>query len=816
MAYMHIGKNFTPHDVEAKVTGKAKYAEDFRADGMVYCCLMLSPMPHAKVKSIDTSEALKMPGVVGILTADDLPPTPEPRDPILTNEPQFAGQPILAVAAESETAAQDAIEKIKVEFEELPFTVDPLQSLYPGGPNAKTSGNSISGAFGQPPELKSIKWKAKDFADAGDDKLPMGEETGANWSYGDLEAGFAKAHLILDESFVTNSNATHSLEPRSGMAYWQNGKVFVHASSQSQSMVKPAIAGALTAAGVQIESKDVVLIAEYCGGGFGSKIVSYPLLVLPALMSKKVNRPVMLRVNRAEEFFLGNARPGFQGRIKMGFSKEGRVVAADLYIVSENGPYAGSTEHSSAAEGVSALYQPEAMRYRGISISTNTTPKGAQRGPGQNQIVEGVDPVISKAARQLGIDQVTIRRINAANNDSKIGGRQMPLSSAYQKEALEKGAEKFNWAEKSKQSGARNGSKVIGVGVGQAYHPAGFSGMDGLLRITPDGILHIHTGIGNLGTFSHSGTSRIAAEVLKYKWENCVIERGDSRKHLPWNMAQGGSNTSNTMTRTNYVAAQDLIAKLKEIAATDLGGTAEDYDIGDEKVFSKADPSKSLTYAQAAQRAIELGGKYSGMEVPDTGNEQTKINAETRAAVEGLAGTGLIGVARDNLPRTGTPAGIGVAFVKIEMDAETGKYDILDYVGVQDCGIVIHPMGLSTQIKGGALLGIGMASLERTVYDPQNGLTGSAPLYQSKPPGSMDAPKNMDTDAVNLPDKDNPLGIKGTGEPPVGAAASALLSAIADALGGHYFNRAPVTRDMIVNVLAGQPDLYKHMRINSY
>lgn len=280
-------------------------------------------------------------------------------------------------------------------------------------------------------------------------------------------------------------------------------------------------------------------------------------------------------------------------------------------------------------------------------------------------------------------------------------------------------------------------------------------------------------------------------------------------------MAQGGSNTSNTMTRTNYVAAQDLIAKLKEIAATDLGGTVDDYDIGDEKVSAKADPAKSLTYAQAAQRAIELGGKFSGVEVPDTGDDQTKINAETRAAVEGIAGTGLIGVARDNLPRTGTPAGIGIAFIRIEMDTETGKYDILDYVGVQDCGTVIHPMGLSTQIKGGALLGIGMASLEQTVYDPQNGLSGSASLYQSKPPGAMDAPKNMDTDAVNLPDKDNPMGIKGTGEPPVGAAASALLSAIADALGGHYFNRAPITRDMIVNVLAGQPDLYKHMRINS-
>jgi CO/xanthine dehydrogenase Mo-binding subunit len=803
MAYIHIGKDFTPPDVQAKVTGKAKYAEDFRADGMVFCRLLLSPMPHARVTNIDASEALKIPGVIAVLTADELPETPEPRDPALTNEPHFAGQPILAVAAESEALAQDAIDKIKLDLEELPFTVDPLQSLYPGGPNARLKGNTISGGFGQPPEVKSVKWNARDFADAGDDKLPMGEVS-SSWDYGDIDAGFAKADLILDESFVTNSNPTHSLEPRSAMAYWQNGKCFLYGSSQSQSMVKPAVARA-----IGIESKDLVYIAEYCGGGFGSKIVTYPVMSIPPLMSKKIGRPVMMRISRAEEYFLGSARPGFQGRIKMGFTKEGRITAADLFIVLENGPYSGSSEHGAAADGVSVLYQPEAMRYRGISVSTNTTPKGAQRGPGQNQIVEGIDPVISKAARQLGIDQLEIRKLNAANNDSKYGGRQTGFSSAYQKEALEKGAAKFNWADKSKQSGNRQGSKVIGVGIGQAFHPAGFSGMDGMVRITPDGILHIHSGVGNLGTYSHSGTSRIAAEILKCDWEHCIIERGDSRKHLPWNMAQGGSNTSNTMTRTNYVAAMDAIAKLKEIAATDLGGNPDDYDIGDEKVFAKADPAKSLTYAQAAQRAIELGGKFSGQEVPED------INGETKEAVTGIAGTGLIGVAKDNLERTGTPAGLGVAFMRIELDTETGQFDILDYVGVADCGTVIHPMGLATQIKGGAVMGIGMASLEKTVYDPQNGLPANVGLYQAKPPSFLDVPKNMDYDAVDLPDKDNPLGIKGMGEPPMGAGASCLLSAISDALGGHYFNRAPVTRDMIINVASGQPDLYKHMRINT-
>jgi len=816
MAYTHLGKNFTPPDVHAKVTGKAKYAEDFRADGMLFCKLLLSPMPHAKVRNIDTAEALKVPGVIAIMTANDLPqpPAPPPGMPpmadinqhALTNEPMYVGDPILAVAAESETAAADAIDKIVLDLEPLPYTVDPLETLYPGGPNARDF-NTTVGGFGQPPQTKTIKWSARDFADAAEGQLPTGEAT-STWTYGDLEAGFKKAHLVLDESFVTNSNIHHCLETRSCMAYWENGKCIVHGSTQSQSMVKPALARM-----IGIESKDLVYIAEYCGGGFGSKIVTYPTMSIAPLLAKKTGRPVMLRITRTEEYAISTGRPGFQGRIKMGFSKQGRVTALDLFLVQENGPYGNGTDHGAAADAMSMLYQPEAMRYRGLSVVTNTTPKGAQRGPGKNQMSEGMEPVISKAARTLGIDQLEIRRINAADKTSKYGaprpdGNRGGFSSAYQKEALAKGAALFNWAEKKKLSGKKTGSKVIGVGIGQAFHEAGFSGMDGLVRITPDGILHIHSGVGNLGTFSHSSTSRAAAEVLKCDWEHCVIERGDSRKGLPWNMAQGGSNTSNTMTRTNYVAAMDAVAKLKEIAAQDLGGKPEDYDIGDEKVFAKADPSKSLTYAKAAEKAIALGGKFSGKEIPQD------LNGETKEAVAIIAGSGLIGVAKDNLARTGAPAGLCVGFMSVEVDLETGKYQIQDYVAVSDCGTIIHPMGLATQIKGGGIMGIGMAGLERTVFDPQNGLPANVGLYQTKPPSYLDVPQQLDVDGVNLPDADNPLGIKGAGEPPMGAGASSLLSALSDALGGHMFNRAPVTPDLILSVAANS-QAYKPLRINS-
>jgi xanthine dehydrogenase molybdenum-binding subunit len=797
MANMLLGRNFTPPDLHAKVTGRAKYAEDFRSEGMLFCRVLLSPIPHARVKSIDASEALAMDGVLAVLTADDMPATPAPGEPVLTKEPMFVGDRILAVAATSETLAQDAIDKIKVELEPLPFVIDPLDSLYPGGADARSDSNVIASR-----EARTVKWTAADFANAGD-SLPMGAATD-EWSFGDVEAGLDAAKLVLDESFVTAALSHHCLEPRSCMAYWENGKCFVYGSLQSQTAGVPGLA---RMAG--IEPDDLVFVSEFCGGGFGSKINPYPVMAIPIQMAKKLGRPVMLRISRHEEGLFGSSRPGFQGRIKIGFAADGRITAVDLDIVQQNGPYSGGGDYRSAAGTVTLLYQPPAMRFRGIAVSTNTTPTGAQRGPGQNQMAGAIEPLLDKAAKALGIDRIELRRINAADNDATYDGDQGPVTSAYQREALDRGAAAFDWDGRKMRSGQTQGSKITGIGVGQAFHSAGRSGYDGLVVITPDGKLNIHSGVGNLGTYSYGATSRVAAEVLKCNWENCVILRGDTRLGLPWSSSQSGSNTSYTMTRAVYAGAMDALAKLKEIAAMTLGGAPDDYDVADESVFAKDDAARRMTYAAAAQRAIELGGKFSGAEMPDN------IHPVTKSSVAVVAGTGLVGVARDNMAMTGTVPAIAVGFVEIELDRETGQIDIVDYLGVADCGTVLHPLGLNAQIKGGGVMGFGMARSERHIYDPQNGLPGNTGLYQAKLPSYLDVPSVMHTLAVDIEDPQNPVGAKGIGEPVEGCANAAVLSAIADALGGHYFNRAPVTPDMIVNAAAGRQQSHKPLQVST-
>jgi len=279
---------------------------------------------------------------------------------------------------------------------------------------------------------------------------------------------------------------------------------------------------------------------------------------------------------------------------------------------------------------------------------------------------------------------------------------------------------------------------------------------------------------------------------------------------LPWNSIQAGSLSSSTHSRTMYVAAMDAKTKLLDIAAQMLGGKPEDYDLGDEKVVSKADASKSITFAQAATKAIELGGKYSGKEVP------SDINAISKSAVGYIAGTGLVAVAKDALPRVGVTPGLVASFARVEVDTETGKIEVKELVSVADCGTVLHPMGLANTMKGGSVQGMDMAMFGRHVYDPKLGIPAAAGLEASKLPTFLDVPvmENLRTAAAENPDPSNPVGVKGTGEPSLGAPGAAVASAVADAL-GVTFNHYPLSVDQIINHLNGRPQAHKPLQINT-
>jgi xanthine dehydrogenase molybdenum-binding subunit len=880
MADKLIGQNFTTPDLVAKVTGKAKYAEDYRVEGMLFAKLLCSPMPHARVTRLDTSRALAMEGVKAILTADDMPgaaaggtlgegvqATPQ-TERGLTNEPFYHGEPILAVAAVDELTAALAIEAIDIELEPLPFVVDPIEGLRPGSPNARSQGNAwmrpaappaapggrsasnaaagagaaapqtptptgpageqrgtapgaspspaqaagaaagaaappaaappAAGRGGRgagagapaPPQIVAWKWTDEDFADAPAGQMPTGKATD-EWVFGNIEEGFKKADLVLDETFMTQSTGHQPLETRSAMAYWQNGKLHLHGSTQSTVQTVASVAR-----WTGITPDKVVIISEYTGGGFGSKIPGAISMAIPALLSKKANAPVMMRITREEEHFIGRARPGIIARVKMGFRKDGRITAIDMYTVQDNGPYDGQGDFRSAGNSVSLAYQPETMRWRGVTVLTNTPPKTSQRAPGGMQGIGIVEPIIAKAAKKLGLDQVEVRKINAPAGHAPFGpalpnGKQAYVTSAFVREALDKGRDLFQWEAKKTALAAKraSGPKRRGIGVAVSPYAGGSIGFDGLFLIKPDGRIQFQSGIGNLGTHSAFDVHRQAAEMLGVPWEQCDVVFGSTAKNLPWTCVSAGSQTAHAMTRAAHAAATDAIKKLQEIAAKARGGNPDAYKVANARVSG---PGGSMTFAQAAEKAIEYGGKFDGHELP------ADINAFTKTSATALAGQGLMAVAKDAYPRDGNTQSYVVGFAEVEVDIETGAYHVENYTAIGDVGIVLNPRSLGGQLFGGSMLGLGHALSQKWAYDTQYGVALAVRFHHNKPPTILDAPKNFSWDAVNLPDPETPTGIRGVGEPPVGAAYGAVMNALLDALGDEAFRRSPVTPDMLL------------------
>jgi CO/xanthine dehydrogenase Mo-binding subunit len=366
------------------------------------------------------------------------------------------------------------------------------------------------------------------------------------------------------------------------------------------------------------------------------------------------------------------------------------------------------------------------------------------------------------------------------------------VTSAFVREALDKGRDLFGWDARKAYSGKRQGTKVRGIGVAVSAFAGGSTGFDGLLVIKPDGRVQIQSGIGNLGTESVFDVHRVAAEMLGVKWEDVDIVWGNTTKNLPWTCVSAGSQTTHAMTRAAHAVATDAIQKLKEVAAKARGGNPDAYKVADGRVSG---PGGSMTFAQAAQKAIELGGRYDGHELPED------INPYTKRSATALAGQGLLAAAKDNYPRDGTTQSYTMGFAEVEVDVETGKFYITDYLAVSDVGTVIHPRNVNAQALGGSMLGIGNAISQKWVYDQHYGVPLAKRFYYNKPPTILDAPQKMAADTVNIPDPETPVGARGIGEAPVGAGYGAVLNAIADAVGDEIFRRTPVTPDVILTAL---------------
>jgi CO/xanthine dehydrogenase Mo-binding subunit len=472
-----------------------------------------------------------------------------------------------------------------------------------------------------------------------------------------------------------------------------------------------------------------------------------------------------------------------------------------MFVINENGPYEAQGDTGQSGTQVSLLYQPQAMRWRGVSVLTNTPPRRAQSQPGGMQGIVLMEPILAKAARKLNVDQVAIHRVNAPEGKAVFGrpnprGERPHATSAFVKEALDRGAEQFNWTERKVRGGKRQGSKVRGYGVATSSFVAGSTGYDGLFVIKPDGRLYIQSGIGNLGTESMSDCHRVSAEMVGMPWEKSSSP-GEHREKPAVELrvgrqpddARAYTRGACSRGRCSQEAAGDCRESSRRQSRFVQGGQR-----------TRLGSGRQHDAGAGSTKAIDLGGKYDGHELPEN------INAVTKASATALAGQGLMGVARDAYPRDGQTHSFVAAFAEVEVDLETGKYHIVDYLAVADVGTIIHPKALGGQVLGRSTLGIGHAIGQHWVYDQHYGVSLARRFHHNKPPTILDVPQRMAWSALDIPDPETPVGARGIGEPPVAAGCCAVLNALSDAVGDDAFRRAPVMVGTLLAALdAGKP-----------
>jgi hypothetical protein len=352
----------------------------------------------------------------------------------------------------------------------------------------------------------------------------------------------------------------------------------------------------------------------------------------------------------------------------------------------------------------------------------------------------------------------------------------------------------------------RSGESLLvhGIGLGSASHASGYVGFDGLVVIHTDGTVEVRQGAGNLGTESYAAVARLAAETLQVPWEQVQVSWGRSDKSA-FTLGQFSSNTTFTTGLSNVKAAETAVQYLKEIAATELGGTADDYEVAGGEVANG--DGDSMTFAEAAQAAIALGGKYSGEEVPQ--QYQESLVPLTLGAARDVTGEALVAFGKsgsDDLD--GFVDSFNAAIAHVIIDLETGKVEVEEMANWGDSGTIVHPDSYTAQIEGGAIQGIGYALTEHMRFDEETGIPVNTDWYKNKPPSIMDYSNSpLKVGGVDEPDPYGPHGAKGVGEPPVGAAAAAVVSAVENGLGTTFMHHPITASDVLDKIEAGETEV---------
>jgi CO/xanthine dehydrogenase Mo-binding subunit len=734
-----IGKRTPRPDGADKVTGRAAYAADTTMPGMIWGKVLRSPHPHARIKSIDTSKAEALPGVMAVMTARDIVDFPIDKGPVILgiqdmrwmcrnvmarDKALFHGHPVAAVAATSQAIAAEACKLIKVDYEVLPWVIDVDEAKKPGAPVLHDH----------------IKFDGQPSNIAG--KLEH--------KLGDVEAGFAKADVIVEKSFKTEPVHQGYIEPHACLVSVTDGKATIWSSSQGQFMVR-AMCAYLTG----IPQSNIRAIPAEIGGGFGGKTIVY-LEPLALVLARKSGRPVKMVMTREEVFRASGPTSGSSSWVKLGAKKDGTIVAAQGSWYLQAGALPGSPIRG-AAGCAFAPYDIPNVHALGFDVLCNRSKVAAYRAPGAPIGAFSVESTMDELAQKLGMDPLELRLKNAAKQGTKVAYGPIFPVIGYQDTLKAAMAHPHYKAPLGPNQGR-------GVASGYWFNAGGESSAQ--VNITEDGHVVVTTGHPDIGG-SRASTANITAELLGIDYSRVNVLIGDTAT-IGFSNLTGGSRVTYASAMVVTQATEKVIKTLCERAA---------------KIW-KIDPDAVEWENGAARPAGENAGKFEPLSLSDL--------AAQASATGGPIGAGV------QLNTTGAEGGFATHICDVEVDRGTGQIRVVRMTCCQDVGRAIHPDYVEGQMQGGMAQAIGWALTEEYIYD-KNGRVDNPGFLDYRMPVTSDLPM-LDTVIIEVPNPKHPQGVRGVGEVPLVPGLAAVANAVHSAL-GIRFTHLPISPPKVLEAL---------------
>ena len=749
-----IGVSRRRLDGEGKVRGTTRYAADLPVQGLLHARLVLAAEAHGRIGRIDGEGALRVPGVVAVLTAADLPIVPgaagRAGQPLAREEVVFSGQPVAMVVAESEAAASDGVDEVLVEIEPLPAVLDLEAAMAVDAPLAR-----IDAPSGEAVDVGAAH-AAVEGADAGgeDEELSANVADRMRMAAGDVEAaldGGARAAGRFTTSWIHQGY----LEPQVATAWLEpDGELVVSSSTQGAFLTRQGVADLLGWSHDRVRARPAAL-----GGAFGGKMMIVEPLAAAAAV--RLGRPVRLAMTRMEDFAATNPAPGERLSLEAGATADGELTAVRGRVLIDRGANDEFGLEALGAMLAMGPYRWDARDVTSYGVLTNRVGFGAYRAPAAAPAAFAIESLVDELAGELGLDPIELRLRNVLREgDTAPDGNAFPVFGAV--ECLERLRAHPLWERRDELAEGE------GVGVALGWWPGGLEPAAASCRLDADGGVTVVTGAVDM-----SGTETtfqaIAAESFGVALDRVRIVAGDTAQ-TPYSGVSGGSKITYTVGRAVQRAAEGARERLLDVAASELEIAPEDLEIVDGSVRPVGSPDRALAIDELAAKVLSFGSKH--------------------APIEGYAG----------VAQTSRAPGAAAHLAHVRVDRETGAVTLLRHVVAQDVGRALNPALVAGQLLGGVVQGVGWALLEELAYDGDGQLrTGSFVEYALP---TIDRVPPIDVEIVEVPAPDGPFGAKGVGEPPVIAVAAAVANAIA-AAAGVRLRALPMTPERVWAALNG-------------